>query len=266
MAYTGFGPSVPTAQKSETTGPRISLDYHHLDTEIVGHLWGNMSPFIRSFRTTWTSWMRSSVNQQDGCLQTNARQADIGKTATRAIGTIGSRERIEFTIPDKDQIQYLRAHLAHRDAQLEPGWLGSLCRCFYNASLTPELLKPFDYSLLEPTDKIPDGSASCIAFMNYAARTLQMMICESNMFKHQLMWDAMFNSWRLVFAFLPASRSTPPTFFNVTWKQNQDGKWRTMSTPTWQNLFKPSRICERASHTRDRLSSPSIRWQDQMGD
>ena len=92
--------------------------------------------------------------------------------------------------------------------------------------IPPELLKDFDHSLLEPADLIPDGSASCVAFMNYTLRTLQIVLCESksNVFKHQLMWDARFSSWRLVFAFLPASRAAPPTFFNITWKQIQSGR------------------------------------------
>ena len=34
--------------------------------------------------------------------------------------------------------------------------------------------KPFDISLLEPTEKIPDGNASSIAVMNYATRVLQL--------------------------------------------------------------------------------------------
>ena len=33
-------------------------------------------------------------------------------------------------------------------------------------------------------------------------------------------------------------RPTPPTFSNVTWKQKQDGKSRTVNTPKWQDLFK----------------------------
>ena len=65
-----------------------------------------------------------------------------------------------------------------------------------------------------------------------------MMLCESSMFKHQLMWDPKYYSWRLVFAFLPAFQDTPPTFFNITKKQNQEGKWRTMNTPGWQALFR----------------------------
>ena len=101
----------------------------------------------------------------------------------------------------------------------------------------PELLKDFDHSLLEPSDKISEGNASCVVFMSYTLCTLQMMLCESNVCKHQLLWDARLSSWHLVFAFLPASGSTPPTFFNITWKQMQDGKC-TMNTPKCQEKLK----------------------------
>ena len=58
------------------------------------------------------------------------------------------------------------------------GW----SRCMDGYSMPPELLKTFDHSLLEPQDKIPEGNDSCVAFMNYVYRTLQMMICEFDMF------------------------------------------------------------------------------------
>ena len=32
--------------------------------------------------------------------------------------------------------------------------------------MPPDLLKPFDFSLLKPQDKIPDGNASWVAFMH----------------------------------------------------------------------------------------------------
>ena len=60
--------------------------------------------------------------------------------------------------------------------------------------IPPDLLKDFDHSLLEPSNKIPEGNVSCIAFVNYTLRTLQMTLCESNVFKH-------------------------PFFFNITWQQ-----------------------------------------------
>ena len=66
------------------------------------------------------------------------------------------------------------------------GW----SHCANNISMSPDLLKAFDFSLLVgPQEKILHGNASCVAFAKYVYRTLQIMICESGLFKHQLMWD-----------------------------------------------------------------------------
>ena len=43
--------------------------------------------------------MSSLINQQDGCLQTVARQASLGRISPEGIGTIGSNEFTEFAIP-----------------------------------------------------------------------------------------------------------------------------------------------------------------------
>ena len=102
--------------------------------------------------------------------------------------------------------------------------------------------QPSDTSLLEPNEKILAGNASSVAVVNYAVRTLQIMFCESSMFKRQLMCDPKFHSWRLVFAFLPVSENTPQTFFNITWKMNQDGKWRAVNASGWQALFRDLRV------------------------
>ena len=114
------------------------------------------------------------------------------------------------TILNPSQLQHGHglASVSEKEASHD-GWV----RCTDASAMSPEFLKPFGMSLLEPVDKIPDGNASCVAFMNYAVRALQMMICEPNMFNHQLMWDSKFQSWRLAFGFLPAFRWTPPTFF-----------------------------------------------------
>ena len=63
------------------------------------------------------------------------------------------------------------------------------------------------------------------------------------------MWGPKRNSWRLVFAFLPRSRTSPPTFFNVTWKMSAPGVWRTMNTPRRQDLFKDLRMREPDTET-----------------
>ena len=93
-----------------------------------------------------------------------------------------------------------------------------------------------------PSEKrIPDGAASAIAAISYVIRILEIMICESSMFKNNLMWDNKFQSWRLVFAMVPQTKDTPPTFYHVTWKQDQYGKWKTMNTPPYSALFKDLR-------------------------
>ena len=55
---------------------------------------------------------------------------------------------------------------------------------------------------------IPERNASAAAMINYVIRVLQIMICESSMYKHQLTWDPKFQSWRLVIAVLPGSGDT----------------------------------------------------------
>ena len=76
------------------------------------------------------------------------------------------------------------------------------------SNMPPELLRPFDHSLVELQDKILDGDASCVAFMNYVYRTLQMMVCESDMFKpcSSINWCGIPNiKVGLAQAFLPSS-------------------------------------------------------------
>ena len=86
--------------------------------------------------------------------------------------------------------------------------------------LSSELIQPFDTSLLNPPERIPDGAASAIAVISYVIRLLQIMICESSMFKDNLMWDPKYQSWRLMFAVVPQTKDTPPIFYQVTWKQD----------------------------------------------
>ena len=137
------------------------------------------------------------------------------------------------------QLQHALASVSDK-ALSKDGWTDMDQR-----DLPPELNQTLDMSLLEPPEKIPDGNVSSVAVMNYVVRALQNMICETSMFKHQLMWDPKVRSWRLVFACLPGFRDTPLTFFNVTWKQNDQAKWRTLNSPTV--LFKDLR--SRKPHT-----------------
>ena len=77
------------------------------------------SPFIRVIQDNVTSWMSSLINQQDGCLQTVARQASQGQLPQEQLAQMVAMSAPRMPSPDRDQLQYLRAQLAHRDAQLE---------------------------------------------------------------------------------------------------------------------------------------------------
>ena len=88
------------------------------------------------------------------------------------------------TLLNPSQLQHGLASISEKEIS-QDGW----ARCVDASTMPPELVKPFDYALLEPVDKIPDENAFCVAFTNYAVRALQIVICEPNMFKHQLMWD-----------------------------------------------------------------------------
>ena len=59
----------------------------------------------------------------------------------------------------------------------------------------PELNQRFDTTLLSPPELIPEGSSgSAIAVISYVTRVLQLMICESDMFEDNMMWDPQCNS------------------------------------------------------------------------
>ena len=67
------------------------------------------------------------------------------------------------------------------------------------------------------------------------------MLCESDMFKDNLMWDPSYSSWRLMIAMVFQSKNTPPTFYHVTWKVDQNGKWKTLNSPPYTALFRDLR-------------------------
>ena len=78
----------------------------------------SMSPFIRGFQDNTTSWMSNLINQQDGCFRNVAHQASQGRLRQEQLAqTVASSA--PSTSSTNDQVQYLRAQLAHRDAQLE---------------------------------------------------------------------------------------------------------------------------------------------------
>ena len=59
------------------------------------------------------------------------------------------------------QFHYALASVSDKDISAD-GW----SHCVDNVSMPPNLLKPFDMSLLEPQDRIPHGN--CVAFVNFA--------------------------------------------------------------------------------------------------
>ena len=104
-----------------------------------------------------------------------------------------------------------------------------------------ELSQPFGASLLNPPERIPDGAASPMAVISYVIRIRQITICESSMFKNNLMRENKYQSWHLMFAMVPQTKDTPPAFYHVTWKQDQYGKWKTLNTLPYTALFKDLR-------------------------
>ena len=63
------------------------------------------------------------------------------------------------------------------------------------------------------------------------------------------MWDQQFQSWRLMIAMVPQSKNTPPIFYHVTWKVDNYGKWRTLSSPPHTALFRDLRSRNPMSET-----------------
>ena len=52
-----------------------------------------------------------------------------------------------------------------------------------------------------------------------------------------------------MFAMVPQSKDTPPTFYHVTWKCDQYGKWKTLNTSPYMALFKDLRNCNPMTET-----------------
>ena len=74
-----------------------------------------MLPFIRSFQDNMTSWVNIwSINRMGAYRRMLDKLVKIEQLA-QTVATSAPR----MPSPDKDQVQYLRAQLPHRDAQLE---------------------------------------------------------------------------------------------------------------------------------------------------
>ena len=77
----------------------------------------DMLPAIRGVQDHTSNWMSSLVQAQDGCLQTVAHRVSMGRVQQEHLTqNVAQRAMMPSTT---DQVSYLRAQLARRDAQLE---------------------------------------------------------------------------------------------------------------------------------------------------
>ena len=74
-------------------------------------------PAIRGVQDHMSTWMSSLINAQDGCLRMVAQRVSMGRVQQEQLA---QQVALRSTMPSMtDQVSYLRAQLAHRDAQLE---------------------------------------------------------------------------------------------------------------------------------------------------
>ena len=85
---------------------------------IVPHVQGiDLMPTIRGVHEHMSTWMSSLINAQDGCLQAVAHRASMGRTYQEHLA---QQVALRSTMPStNNQVAYLRAQLALRDAQIE---------------------------------------------------------------------------------------------------------------------------------------------------
>ena len=84
----------------------------------VPHVQGiDLMPTIRGVHEHMSTWMSSLINAQDGCLQAGAHRASMGRTHQEHLA---QQVALRSTMPStNNQVAYLRAQLALRDAQIE---------------------------------------------------------------------------------------------------------------------------------------------------
>ena len=74
-------------------------------------------PAIRGVQDHMSTWMSSLIHAQDGCLQMVTQRASMGRVQQEQLAQQVAQRS---TMPSMtDQVSYLRAQLAHRDAQLD---------------------------------------------------------------------------------------------------------------------------------------------------
>ena len=99
--------------------------------------------------------------------------------------------------------------------------------------------QPFRYRDLE-CEATPTGPAGQQVFMHYVIWGLKHLLAETDYYRDFLVWDDQHRSWRLPFAFLPATDISPPVFFSLTWRKSDQG-WKTSATPPYANLIRDVR-------------------------
>ena len=102
---------------------------------------------------------------------------------------------------------------------------------------------PWEYPLKPHAldcDSTPVGPAGQQVFMHYVIWGLKHLLAETDYYRDFLVWDDVHRSWRLPFAFLPATAVSPPVFFSCTWRKTEQG-WKTSATPSYSNLIRDVR-------------------------
>ena len=102
---------------------------------------------------------------------------------------------------------------------------------------------PWEYPLKPHAldcDSTPVGPAGQQVFMHYVIWGLKHLLAETDYYRDFLVWDDVHRSWRLPFAFLPATHVSPPVFFSCTWRKTEQG-WKTSATPSYSNLIRDVR-------------------------
>ena len=89
-------------------------------------------------------------------------------------------------------------------------------------------------------DSTPVGPAGQQVFTHYVIWGLKHLLAETDYYRDFLVWDDVHRSWRLPFAFLPATDVSPPVFFSCTWRKTEQG-WKTSATPPYSNLIRDVR-------------------------
>ena len=100
-------------------------------------------------------------------------------------------------------------------------------------------MSQFRYRDLE-CEATPAGPAGTHVFTHYVIWGLKHLLAETDYYKDFLVWDDQHRSWRLPFAFLPATSISPPVFFSLTWRKSEQG-WKTSATPPYANLIRDVR-------------------------